>query len=49
MVVPARKNLEELGHLQRRTPIQTDNKMAEGLINKKIISKATKSIDMNFH
>ena len=47
--VPARKTLEELGHPQPRTPVQTDNKTAEGLINNKIISKATKSIDMKFH
>ena len=31
--VPARKTLEELGHPQPRTPVQTDNKTAEGLIN----------------
>ena len=47
--VPIRKTLEELGHPQPRTPIQTDNSTAHGLINNKIIAKATKSIDMNFH
>ena len=47
--VPVRKTLDEMGHPQPPTPIQTDNKTAEGLINNKIISKATKSIDMNFH
>ncbi len=47
--VPMRKTLEELGHPQPRTPIQTDNSTAHGLINNKIIAKATKSIDMNFH
>ncbi len=47
--VPASKTLEGLGHLQPRTPVQMDNKTAEGLINNKVISKATKSIDMKFH
>ena len=47
--VPTRMTLCELGHPQPRTPMQTDNSTAHGLINNKIISKATKSIDMNFH
>ena len=47
--VPTRVTLCELGHPQPCTPIQTDNSTAFGLINNKIISKATKSIDMNFH
>ena len=47
--VPVRKTLDKMGHPQPPTPIQTDNKMAEGLINNKIVPKATKSIDMNFH
>ncbi len=47
--VPARKTLEELDHPQPRTPIQMELKTAKGLINNKIISKATKSIDMKFH
>ena len=47
--VPMQKTFEELGHAQPRTPIQTDNSTAHGLINDKIIAKSTKSIDMNFH
>ena len=47
--VPTRMTLLELGHPQPRTPIQTDNSTAYGLINNKILAKATKSIDMNFH
>ena len=47
--VPIRKTLKEMGHPQLLTPIQTDNKTAEGLINNKITSKETKSIDMKFH
>ena len=47
--VPIRRTLTEMGHRQTRTPIQTDNSTADGLINNKLILKATKSIDMNFH
>ena len=49
LVVPARKTLEELGHPQSKTPIQTDNSTENGLLNNTIIPKATKSIDMQFH
>ena len=44
-----RKTLKELGHLQPRIPIQTDNKTADGLINNKIVAKVAKSIYMKFH
>ena len=47
--VPTRTTLIEMGHPQPRTPMQTDNSTAYGLINNKIIAKATKSVDMNFH
>ena len=47
--VPIRQTLTEMGHPQPRTPIQTDNSTAYGLINNKIISRATKSIDKDFH
>ena len=43
------KTLEELGHPQPQTPIQMDNKTADGLINNKIVAKAAKSIYMKFH
>ena len=39
---PMRETLEELGHLQQQTPIKTDNKTEDGLINNKIVAKATK-------
>ena len=39
----------EMGHKQPKTPVQTDNSTAEGLINNKIQSKRTKSMDMRFH
>jgi hypothetical protein len=41
-----RNMLEEMGHPQPPTPIQTDNLMAEGFINNKIQAKHTKSQDM---
>eukprot|EP00956_Cyclotella_meneghiniana_P017217 scaffold27841_cov34-Cyclotella_meneghiniana.AAC.3 len=41
--------LEEMGHKQPPTPIQTDNAMAEGVINSKITPKRTKAMDMRFH
>ena len=49
LAVPARKTLEELGHPKPKTPMQTDNSTANGLLNNKITPKATKSIDMKFH
>lgn len=41
--------LEELGHKQPPTPMQTDNSCAEGVINNKIQPKRTKAMDMRFH
>ena len=47
--VHIRNILEELGHRQPRTPIQTDNKAAEAVANKKVMPKRTKAMDMRFH
>ncbi len=41
--------LTEMGHPHPRTPTQTDNTMAEGVINNKIQPKRTKAMDMRFH
>ena len=41
--------LEELGHKQPPTPLQTDNAMADAVINGKIQPKLTKAMDMRFH
>ena len=41
--------LEELGHNQPPTPLQTDNAMADGVINGKVQPKRTKAMDMRFH
>ncbi len=41
--------LEELGHQQLRTPIQTNNSTAHALLTNKILPKALKAMDMRFH
>jgi hypothetical protein len=38
-----------MGHPQPRTPIQTDNSTAEGVVNRKIQPKRMKAMDMRFH
>jgi hypothetical protein len=44
-----RQILMEMGHPQPKTPIQTNNTTAEGVINNKIQPKRTKAMDMQFH
>ena len=41
--------LEEMGHKQPLTPLQTDNAMADAVCNVKIQPKQTKAMDMQFH
>ena len=41
--------LEEIGHKQPPTLLQTDNSMADGVVNGKIQPKRTKAMDMRFH
>ena len=41
--------LEEMGHQQPPTPLQTDNSMADAVCNGKIQPKRTKAMDMRFH
>ena len=41
--------LEEMGHKQPPTPLQTDNAMADKIVNGKITPKRTKAMDMRFH
>ena len=41
--------LEEMGHKQPPTPIQTDNSTAEGIVNNRVQPKHTKAMDMRFH
>ena len=44
-----RQILIEMGHPQPRTPIQTDNSTADGVVNNKIQPQRTKAMDMRFH
>ena len=46
--IPARVTVEELGHIQPPTPIQTDNTTALGFVSKNLQPKATKSADMRY-
>ena len=41
--------LEELGHTQPLTPLQTENSMADAIINCKIKLKITKATDMQLY
>ena len=45
-VVYIQKMLKEMGHKQDQAPMQTDNSMAEWVINKNTQPKRTKSMDM---
>ena len=47
--IPARQLLEEMGHKQPPTPMQTDNTTALGVITNTINPKRTKAMDMRFH
>jgi hypothetical protein len=49
LAIPIRHTLEELGHPQGRTPMQTDNSTAHGVVNNKIQPKATKAMDMRYY
>ena len=44
-----RITLEEMGHKQPATPMQTDNAMVEAVINAKIQPKQMKVMDMHFY
>ena len=46
--VPARHVLEFMGHPQPPNPMQTDNMMVLGVVNKNIMKKL-KSMDMKYH
>jgi hypothetical protein len=47
--VEERNILEEMGHTQPPTPVQTDNSTAESIINLRVQPKRTKAMDMRFH
>jgi hypothetical protein len=46
---PIRTTLEELGHPQPQTPVQTDNSTASGIANDTVKQKRSKAIDMRFY
>ena len=47
--IPAQIVLEEMGHKQPPTPMQTDNKTALGVVNNNIVSKRLKPMDMRIN
>ncbi len=47
--IPMRHLLEEMGHKQPPTAIQTDNSTAHGVITNNIQPRRTKAMDMRFH
>ena len=47
--VPARHALEEMGHKQPPTPVQTDNTTAHGVVTNNIARKRLKSMDIRLH
>ncbi len=47
--IPMQHLLEEMGHKQPPTPIQTDNSTALGVITNNIQPRGTKAMDMQFH
>ena len=47
--VSMRQLLAEMGHKQPKTPIQTDNTTACGVVNHNIQPRRTKAMDMRFH
>jgi hypothetical protein len=46
---PLRVMLEEMGHCQPPTPIQTNNSTAYGILNNKLNQKSSKAMDMRFY
>ena len=46
---PSCESLEEMGHTQPLTPMQTENTTAHGLVTNNIASKRLKSMDMRLH
>ena len=41
--------LDKMGHKQLPTPMQTDNAMADGVINSKVQPKRTKAMEIQLH
>jgi hypothetical protein len=47
--IPLRTALQEMGHPQAATPIQTDNACAAGIANETVKQRRSKAIDMRFY
>ena len=47
--VPMRHLFKEMGHKQPKTPIETDNSTAFGVVNNNIQLQCTKAMDMHFY
>ena len=47
--VPTRRTLEEMGHPQPKTPMQTDNTAAQAVVTNNVQPRRTKAMDMRFH
>ena len=47
--VPARKILDEMGHRQPRTPMNTDNSSTHSIVTNNVQPKRTKAMDMRFY
>ena len=47
--VPMRQTLQEMGHPQPKTPMQTDNIATQQVVTNNVQPKRTKSMDKNFH
>ena len=48
-MVPLRQALCEMGWPQGRSPIQTDNSTADGVVNNTIVPEKLKSMDLRLH
>jgi len=46
--IPIQKALQEMGHPQPPTPIQTNNSIADSFLNESIKQKHSKEMDMQF-
>ena len=47
--IPARQSLEDMGHIQPPTAIQTFNATTHGVVTNKIVRKILKSMDIRLH
>ena len=47
--VPAQESLNEMGHRQPQTPIQTENTAAHSVVTNNVQPKRTKAMDMRFN